>query len=121
MALRAMPGAHIKKGGELLHPLLSIPLRKSYFFFEAFAAFFFFFAILLTSSQSIVDRFDRIVGEFGALGLGRTPSTGRSKLDVARELSANTRCRVKRSNMRCQALFGRKAYLLLDSLFIEML
>jgi hypothetical protein len=43
-----------KKGGELLHPLLSIPLRKSYFFFEAFAAFFFFFAILSPPLSSIV-------------------------------------------------------------------
>jgi hypothetical protein len=35
-----------KKGANCFAPSLSIPLRKSYFFFAVFFAAFFFFAIL---------------------------------------------------------------------------
>ena len=35
-----------KKGVNCFTPSLSIPLRKSYFFFEVFFAAFFFFAML---------------------------------------------------------------------------
>jgi hypothetical protein len=59
-----------KKGVNCFTPSLSIPLRKSYFFFEVFFAAFFFFAILsppLIGSQQLRYPSRNPVGSVGLL------------------------------------------------------
>ena len=63
-----------KKGVNCFTPSLSIPLRKSYFFFEVFFAAFFFFAILSPPLGS--NGCHQLFRETGAL---KAPSIGGSE------------------------------------------